>query len=284
MNIVKRALVRLVERHRDLRETINDLYMTSAPSPQNALNIFKGEWASRFPPSCGALRAGSIALFEDPRIDWFARQIGGVEGLEIIELGPLEAGHSAMLERLGARQVVAIEANTHAFLKCLIAKEVVGLERVRFLCGDFLAYLRDPACPEYDAALASGVLYHMVNPVELIARLAGRCRSHLLLWTHYYDRDWAEAKGVQGIFPVTVAAEYGGFRHTLVRQEYGASLGQSGFCGGSRFCSHWMLRDEILACLAHFGFPDVRIGFDEPDHPGGPSFAVVASRGEHRAA
>ena len=75
-------------------------YIMSAPSPQNAIDIFEGEWASELPDP--SLIAGSITLFDDYRIKWFAEHLGGFQNKTILELGPLEAGHTYMLERLGA--------------------------------------------------------------------------------------------------------------------------------------------------------------------------------------
>ncbi|HEY9709972.1 MAG TPA: hypothetical protein V6D48_17330, partial [Oculatellaceae cyanobacterium] len=121
---------------------ILDKYVTSVPSPQNAFDIFKGEWSSKLPEPFAALQAGSAPLFEDPRIDWCNAQFGGFEGKTVLELGPLEAGHTYMIERLGAGEIVSIEANTRAYLKCLIVKELLELKHTRFLCGDFVEYLR----------------------------------------------------------------------------------------------------------------------------------------------
>ena len=36
--------------------------------------------------------------------------------------------------------------------------------------------------------VASGVLYHMMNPVELIARISNIADA-VYLWTHYFDRE-----------------------------------------------------------------------------------------------
>jgi hypothetical protein len=255
-----------------------DTYVQSAPSPQNALDIFQGEWSSRLPAPLASLAAGSIDLFDDPRVRWFMSETGGVTGKSVLELGPLEAGHSYMLEQYGAGEVTAIEANTRAFLKCLIAKELLAIRRVRFLCGDFVEYLRQDG-PMFDVCLASGVLYHMQNPVELIALMAGRCREHLLLWSHYYDEDIIAGNPVLAPkFTEAKTAEHGGFRHTLYRQEYQQAVKWSGFCGGSAPLSHWMKRDELLEALRRFGFEVQNIGFDERSHPNGPAFALVARR------
>ncbi len=72
-----------------------------------------------------------------------------------------------MLQKAGARSVVAVEANTRAFLKCLCTKELFGLDRVEFLLGDLVAYLNEERS-KFDAVIASGVLYHMTDPVDLL--------------------------------------------------------------------------------------------------------------------
>jgi hypothetical protein len=273
--IVKELLKRVIRKQ---SPSINNYYLTTTPCPQNAIDIFKGEWSSRFPPPLDNLNAGTIELFEDVRLKWFISEVGGLQGKQILELGPLEGGHSYMLEKHGAESIIAIEANTHAYLRCLIAKELLGMQRVRFLSGDFIEYLKDPACPRFDIGVASGVLYHMVNPVELISLLAKSCQTHLFIWTHYYDKAWGEEKKLQRKFPFAQSANYADFSHTLIRQYYDSALNWTVFCGGSRPYSHWMYRDEIIQCLKYFDFSKIKINFDQPDHPNGPAFTLLASR------
>lgn len=259
-------------------KAINDSYITSKPDPQNALDIFQGEWSSKFPPPFSGLQAGAALLFEDARLKWFLDQIGGLQGKTILELGPLEGGHSYMLEQNGADNIVSIEANMRAYLKCLVTKEILHLKRVAFLCGDFLAYLRDPACPQFDAVVASGVLYHMVNPVELISLLTEHCRENLYIWTHYYDKDYVIKNKRQDKFTETKTSNYKGFNHHLHLYLYDRALNWDGFCGGSKPYSHWLSREDILSCLRYFGFPDIQINFEQLDHPNGPCFALFAKR------
>ena len=72
--------------------------------------------------------AGQVPLFNDDRISWFAEQINSnFEEFSVLELGPLEGGHSYMFEQLGAKEITAIEANSRAFLKCLIIEELLNL-------------------------------------------------------------------------------------------------------------------------------------------------------------
>ena len=263
----------------DSVDSINDSYVTTAPSGQIAVDVFKGEWSSQFPPPFEHLQAGKVPLFEDPRINWLVSELGGFRHQHILELGPLEGGHSYMLDQNGAESITAIEANTHGFLKCLIAKELLGIRHVKFLHGDFVEYLKAADCPQFDIGVASGVLYHMVNPVELIAALAEKIRTHLFIWTHYYDESCGQTAPERERFPSKEHAEYADFPHTLVRQRYARkSLGRGGFCGGNRPYSNWMYRDEILKCLEFFGFAEISVSFDQHDHPHGPAFALLARR------
>lgn len=256
---------------------ILDQYHLQAPGPQSALDIFQGEWTSKLPGGLSDLRAGDLPLFEDPRIRWFAEQVGGVQGKSVLELGPLEGGHTYMLEGFGAASVLAVEANTRAYLKCLITKEVLGLQRSRFLCGDFVEYLR--RAPErVDVCLASGVLYHMSNPAELIALMA-KVTDRVCLWTQYYEAPGPETSASELKVSGSSPAEHEGFRHTLHRIEYEkGALDWDGFCGGAQPFRSLMSREEIIRCLEHFGLTDIRIGFDHPKHQHGPAFALTAIR------
>lgn len=254
-----------------------DAYVHTAPSNQNAVNILRGEWASRFPGSLGAsIEAGQIPLFEDSRVVWAMKELGGVSGFRVLELGPLEGGHSYMLEQNGASHILAIEANTRAYIKCLITKELLTLQNVRFLCGDFVEYL-STTDQQYDLILGSGVLYHMRDPVKVLSLIA-KHTSRLYLWTHYWDPRIHSDPNLRHKFPSCHASEVQGFRHTLYRQEYQTSLDHLGFCGGSDVFSYWLNRDDLLKGLCYFGFCDLRIGCEQPDHPHGPCLGVVATK------
>lgn len=232
------------------------------------------------PASFNNLRAGNSLLFDDDRIRWLAEEVGGVANKSILELGPLEAGHTYMLENLGASEITAIESNTRAFLKCLIIKELLGLEHARFLCGDFLEYLRQAdESLKFQICIASGVLYHMQNPAELIGLLARHCSEYLFLWTHYYDANViSNNPALSPKFTSSAPSEYDGFQHTLYRQEYQTALEWTGFCGGNAPISAWMSRDDLVRCVQHFGFQIQNFGFEHLDHPNGPAIALVAKR------
>lgn len=259
--------------HVGLKNILDD-YVKEAPNDQNALDIFKCEWSSKLPAAWKSLQAGTIGLFEDQRIIWAAEQVGGFEGKRILELGPLEAGHSYMVEIRGAESILAIEANKRAYLKCLIIKEILNLKRSHFLLGDFISFLKQNTL-SFDLVLASGVLYHMNNPAELI-HLISKVSSKLVLWTHYYEKAIIENNPtLTPKFSGSNRQNYLGFDHVVYKYFYSNALKWDGFCGGSNSYSYWISKDDILACLRFFGFKDLRINFDQPHHQNGPSFCVV---------
>lgn len=259
------------------QKSLPETYVLEKPSAQSALDLFAGDWESDLPSPFDGCRAGPLPLSNDPRLRWGLAELGGAVGRTVLELGPLEGAHTHMLQRFGATHITAIEANPRAYLKCLVYKEVTGITRARFLCGDFMQYLRYTDLT-HDICVGSGVLYHMKAPVELIALIAKRCRR-VYLWTHYFDRDRVAAQGrLDTHFGEPQISEYGGFRHTIHLHRYLTHRYKSNFRGGPDAFSFWLTRDDILGALRHFGYDDVRVGFEELDHRDGPSFCVVAQR------
>ena len=69
-----------------------------------------------------------------------------------------------------------------------------------------------------------------------------------------------------------------GIEVRLVPQYYNESLDEKSFCGGSGPSSKWIYRDDLIKLLHSFGYKDISIDFDTPDHANGPSFAFYAQR------
>lgn len=255
---------------------ILDAYCMERPGPQQALDIFRGEWSSAMPTGSGLTTApGHARLFEDDRVTWAASQAGGLKGRRILELGPLEGGHSYMLERAGAAEVVAVEANNRSFLKCLCIKELFHLRNVRYLLGDCMAFMEHDA-GGWDMVFASGILYHMKDPARFL-RLLPRMAPRLFLWTHYFDE--RIVRGTPALahkFGPLQRGEIEGFGYEFVEQQYKEALGWKGFCGGGAETSLWLTRESIVGHLRHFGYRRIEFAFETPDHPNGPAFGVYA--------
>lgn len=257
---------------------ILDQYVLAAPTKQAIIDIFDGEWSSRLPAESGLVaRPGTAVLFADPRIAWLSRRVGGFSGKRILELGPLEAGHTYMLHQGGAREIVAIEGNTRAFLKCLCIKELFGLERAHFLLGEIEAYLCDTQ-DRFELCVASGVLYHMKDPARFLQNV-GRVSDTLFLWTHYFDPEIVASLGEQASqFERSTTFHMGNHEFDAAKRHYASALDWAGFCGGPDTWSLWLTRPSLFALLKQFGYENVECEFDEPHHPNGPSLALIARR------
>jgi uncharacterized protein DUF1698 len=264
----------LAERAAPPAVSILDAYSDAMPAAQNAFDIFQGEWSSKVP----GFGTGTASLFSDHRIEWLEQQCGGFTGKRILELGPLEAGHTYMMASRGALHITSIEANTRAFLKCLIVKEALGIE-ADFILGDFRRYLMGCSA-RFDFVLASGVLYHMTEPIELLEDLA-RVTDSLGLWTHYFDLDVIAAKPhlQQKFDAAPQLRQFKGRTIAVHPQHYQAALSWKGFCGGSAPASCWMAKEDIVAVLTELGFV-VEIGHEVADHPNGPCVLLFAKRAD----
>lgn len=256
-----------------------DAYARAAPSPQQTIDIFKGGWSSRFPPATG-IAAGTAELFADGRLQAALERID-VRGARVLELGPLEGAHSHMLQAAGAASIVGIEACVLSYLKCLIVKDLLALDRVRFLFGDFMPYLADET-GAFDLILASGVLYHQREPIECLRRIAMRADC-VYLWTHYHDETTAATAIPRTAFRRVRPAPVDGFACDLFRLDYDAYLPGMKYRGGVDDHTHWMRRDDLLACLAHFGLGSVEILGEQTEHPYGPNITLLARRSPARA-
>lgn len=158
-------------------------YETRKASNQTIADIFEGSWKTQLP---GDIRSGLDNFFEtDFRPRWLDQQIpGGLAGKAVLEFGPFEGYQTYWLDKLGAFPLVSVEGNTINFLKCLCLKEMIGL-KASFRHGDIMEELRDPG-RKYDVIWASGVLYHMSDPVGFIEQSC-KASDYVYIWTTYYD-------------------------------------------------------------------------------------------------
>lgn len=243
-----------------------------APSAQTAVDVFRDRWACDLRPLIGVDGTGANPLFtHDPRPQLAATSLGleNYSGLNILEIGPLEAAHTYRLEQMGAASVTCIESSVEAWLKCLVVKEVLGLNRSAFHLGDIIGFLAENQ-RRFDLVYCSGVLYHMADPVELIRGIAATT-DQCFVWTHIYDPER---------HPVPFAAEPVerlGIRVNYWTHRYGSK--NSNHWGGIDPTAAWLTRDDLLRSFTASGLSDIRLIEDQPDHPNGPAILFTASRG-----
>jgi hypothetical protein len=248
-----------------IKQRTFDGYEDRLPTNQNAVDILPG-WNMSFPTSFN-VQAGTLPLFADDRIHWAIERFGEISGRRVLELGPLNAGHTVMLDQAGAK-IEAIEANKKAYLMCLITKEIFGLSNAKFYLGDFVKWL-EQIDTSYDLIVASGVLYHMLDPLRLLRAIAMRTEA-LYLWTLCVTNDTLTPSKVVSINEVPIR---------LYLQSYENIESNDDFCGGMENEHYLMHRDDILAALKALGFSSLTLAHENPDHlRGGPTFSVFARK------
>jgi hypothetical protein len=258
-------------------------FVDEKPTPINALQLFSGEWACRLPPEIPDFPgAGSVRAFEDDRITWANEKLSGLKrgfnGSKVLELGPLEAAHTYMISRLGAQEIIAVENNARAYLKCLVVKEVLDIQRAHFLLGDALAYIRSNA-QRFDIGIASAFLNHLLNPVEIIDCFAHFCDS-IFLWNVVYHPSLFEKQPeLRPSFGPPLAANWNGYKHTLYPHHYGNVTDYAKFWGGSQGSACWMEAEEIVHAARYFGFTQIEYKID--DHQFGKVLSLVAAKAEN---
>ncbi|CAN5286488.1 hypothetical protein BH10PSE4_BH10PSE4_08570 [soil metagenome] len=248
------------------------LFERRAADPENALDLFDGQWISKIPGH----RHGHAELFEDGRIRWIEQHCGGFQDKTILEMGPLEGAHTFMMARGGAKSILAIENNSRAYLKCLVVKETLKF-KADFLLGDGVAYLEQND-HSFDFLLCSGVIYHMTDPLRLLSAMAARASS-LGIWTHYYDGALMNSDGhsARHFAPEPERTNFRGRELELWPQHYEEALDRPDFAGGMEPSSRWMTREGLISTLEMLGY-EVTVGADYATPKPGPSILLYCHR------
>ena len=256
-------------------------YCNEIPCAQTALDIFKGTWKSALPAELG-LRTGSEPIFfKDPRVFWAEKILpSGFQDLNILELGPFEGYAAYLMERMGAKSVLAIEGNTINFLKCLVIKEALQL-KAKFLCGDFLKYFYSTQ-QHFDLIWASGILYHSESPWELLNQITEHT-DRVFIWTHHYEDTLASGPWTQhfsskmNIKQVWHDKTYDLFWRTYLLQNYSDGVPLN-YEGGQLTYSYWVRKKDIIRFFHDRGFSRIDIQEDGA-FSDMPYFSFLAQRG-----
>jgi len=256
-------------------------FAASAPSRQQTLDIFEGQWITAFPEDWN-VTAGWVDHFDpqiDARVPWAESQIpGGLAGKTVLELGPFEGYHTVAFEQRGAAHVTSVEASRTAYLKCLVVKDLFDLQ-ASLLYGDVPSFLAQTN-EEFDVVWASGILYHQADPVSFLELAADR-GDHLFLHTHFFDQAAAAESSMAPRFRTELDTEviWRGRSMRLHRYEYETDTVQGTFAGGPQRYANWMEKADIEFMLAELGFATVVHGVVDFDNPSGPGMYLLASRG-----
>jgi len=188
-----------------------------------------------------------------------------LKGARVLELGPLEGGRTKQMANLGASLIVGVESNPEAFSKCCLVKSVFGLDSARFVFGDFNAFMEKDGprkTPQYDICVASGVLYHMEDPLHAIDLMAASAPA-VYVWTCVASEraptgEWIDLKDREGRI-------YRGRRNYYRTTEH---------LGGIHPSAVWLSEEDCLRAFQDRGCEIQRLGGEE--HPNGRVIAFIA--------
>lgn len=111
-----------------------------------------------------------------------------LRGYRVLELGPLEGHHSILLEKMGVRENIAIEARAENLRRCNRIKEKYGLKHTTFVQQDLERLCSGLEKPQFqgpfDLVFCLGVLYHLADPAKALAWFRSQANA-LFLGTHY---------------------------------------------------------------------------------------------------
>lgn len=152
------------------------------PDCLSALKIHAGSWKFDF----DKLNKEEIieVCKRDARPMFCRESFGNLGDLKILELGPSDGYNTLGLELEGANDVVSIEGNAGAFLRCVTLKNAFGMKS-NFLYGDFEKYIKKLNF-RYDLIYASGIMYHLVDPINFFLDCA-KMTNKIFIWTFVYD-------------------------------------------------------------------------------------------------
>jgi hypothetical protein len=198
-------------------------------------------------------------------------------GLRVLELGPRDGHHSIMLEKLGAREVVAIEGRRENFEDCLRTKERYGLERTTFYLADVeeLAAGRSepPFTGTFDVVFCAGLLYHLTDP----GRTLDWCREQageLFLQTHYVEEGAAERYWPAHFRDGVYSHRGHDYRVKLFREE------PDNIRSGLSESSVWLGEPDLLELIRRAGFDRASV-LGKDVHAGLPHITVLAEAKSH---
>jgi SAM-dependent methyltransferase len=154
--------------------------------------------------------------------------------VRVLELGALEGADTVDLASRPGVEWVAVEGRAENMRRLAFVLELNGLRNVSLVLAD-VETMDFAELGQFDAAVCSGILYHVRRPWDLLAALA-RVTPAVFLWTHY----WGDAES---------AVPYGGYLVKEVPEEFPEPR-----LRGLAPVSRWLVRDSLFRAARDAGF------------------------------
>jgi len=181
---------------------------------------------------------------------------GSLADKTIVDLGCNEGGFAVEFARLGAKESVGIEAREVSWLRCELVRKLARLQNLKFVRGDVMVELaRWPS--SFDVVFASGILYHVTDPHQLLSDIFAACRGAVLIDTHVARREAPSHVCSEEIVSRTFGGKsYQGRLFPEVSDT--ARESQLWAAWGPNNTSFWLLEDELLTMMRAIGFHEIQ--------------------------
>jgi hypothetical protein len=181
-----------------------------------------------------------------------------VRDQRVLELGPFHGTHSFILEKLGVRETVSVEARQENLLHCRKLKDLYGLERTTFVLQDIeKLYRREESplfSPPFDLVFCCGLLYHLPEPAWALQWLRTQA-PNLFLATYYVENDelW---RYPQPAFQFGRPWTFAGHTYTGAWFREG---GKNDPPSGMSPVSFWPYEADLIAMVKHAGYSRISV-------------------------
>lgn len=214
-----------------------------------------GKWITQFRYG-EEVFGGPYEAYKDERIEQFAECLRDIKVKSILELGPLEGGHTIRLANI-SKKVTALEGRVKNIEKCEFIKTLFRKKNITFVHGDINSIDTIFTDVKFDAILCCGVLYHIRKPWELINKLS-KISDRIFIWTHYMQHQNHTEEGYSGVLKGDGIMENP--TDALEKQVF------------------WLDRDSILNSLKNNSFTKIKMIRDHTDHPAGSALTLFAEK------
>ena len=251
-----------------------DRLVTDMPLEANAFALQTGAWKYDYEKLTLDEIIENVKWDARPR--YCAETFSRFNEFDVLEFGPSDGYNTLGLELAGARSITSIEANVNAFLRCLILKNAFQM-KAKFLLGDFLKYL-DQLKKKTDLVYASGVLYHLVDPIEFL-RKCGSISDNLFIWSFYYDAEVISTLDFERSCFTGETEEriFAGRKFTYHKRYYRPEIvADVKYSGGLLPHANWLTKDDLFAAIELAGYQVKQMYLDT--HSKVPAYNILASK------
>jgi methyltransferase family protein len=175
-----------------------------------------------------------------------------VRGQRVLELGPRSGHHTVLLDKMGAQQIIGVEARSANLALCNLARERFQLPAT-FVCQDVERLASGSESPQFetnfDLVFNLGLLYHLADPY-MVLRWGKEMAPTLFLGTHYVEPRARRHYKKPSFQPTT----YRG-RPAMSYREGGIADPRSGT--GPR--SIWLFEEHLVDLLREAGYTRIDV-------------------------